>query len=121
MRLPWLSAMLHNWAKLSALMLLGWIGVSTPAALHAEPISADRKASLDHLLRHDCGSCHGMTLQGGLGPALLPEQFTDQDIDSIATMILVGNPEKAMPPWEGLLSFSDARYLARQIKNEGPN
>ena len=25
------------------------------------------------LVREDCGSCHGRTLKGGLGPPLLPE------------------------------------------------
>jgi len=90
-------------------------------ACRAEPVSPERMASLDHLLRQDCGSCHGMTLKGGLGPALLAERFADQDIDTIAAMILHGNPAKAMPPWEGLLSEADARYLAERIKNAGPN
>jgi len=115
------NAILCSWARLSVLILLGCAGVSAPAAVLGDPVSDDRKASLERLLHHDCGSCHGMTLQGGLGPALLPEQFTDRDIDTIAGMILTGNPEKAMPPWEGLLSISEARYLARLIKNEGAN
>jgi mono/diheme cytochrome c family protein len=34
-----------------------------PAALDTA-----RQAELLHLLKHDCGSCHGMTRKGGLGP-----------------------------------------------------
>lgn len=101
-------------------MLMGSVAAIAVVG-HAGPISPERMASLDHLLRQDCGSCHGMTLQGGLGPALLPERFSDHDIETIADMILYGNPEKAMPPWKDLLSISDARYLAERIKNKGPN
>jgi len=38
-----------------------------------EEISAERQTELLYLLKQDCGSCHGMTLQGGLGSSLLPE------------------------------------------------
>jgi hypothetical protein len=38
----------------------------------ADPTPRQRQKELIHLVRQDCGSCHGMTLQGGLGPALLP-------------------------------------------------
>jgi len=115
------NAILHSWARLSVLILLGCASAAAPAPVHGEPVSEDRKASLDHLLRQDCGSCHGMTLQGGLGPALLPERFAGRDVDSIADMILYGNPEKAMPPWKDLLSQAEARYLAERIKNKGSN
>ncbi|MCG8427047.1 MAG: cytochrome c, partial [Chromatiales bacterium] len=39
----------------------------------ASPVMAEpdqqRQNDLLHLLKHDCGSCHGMRLEGGLGPA----------------------------------------------------
>jgi len=41
--------------------------------LAAEPPPA-RQAALVDLVRQDCGSCHGMTLKGGLGRSLLPER-----------------------------------------------
>jgi len=115
------STILPGWAERCGTMVLAGTFALMSATVSAEPISPERMASLDHLLHQDCGSCHGMTLQGGLGPALLPERFTDWDIESIADMILYGNPEKAMPPWEGLLSQADARYLAERIKSKGPN
>ena len=43
-----------------------WVGLAEPAA--AEPADS-RQAELTHLVKHDCGSCHGMTMKGGLGPA----------------------------------------------------
>ena len=32
----------------------------------------ERTAALSYLVRQDCGSCHGMTLKGGLGQSLRP-------------------------------------------------
>lgn len=103
--------------NLAVALLLCLLGVAVPVMVQAESLSVERKASLDYLLHQDCGSCHGMTLQGGLGPPLLAERFTDWDIDSLVTMIRVGNPARAMPPWGDLLSDADARYLAERIKN----
>ena len=36
-------------------------------------LSKQRISELNNLLIQDCGSCHGMTMKGGLGPALTPE------------------------------------------------
>ena len=36
-------------------------------------VDAARQNELLYFIKHDCGSCHGMTLKGGLGPALLPD------------------------------------------------
>jgi len=38
-------------------------------------ISAERQQALRDLLKQDCGACHGLTLKGGMGPALLPAQI----------------------------------------------
>jgi cytochrome c55X len=81
----------------------------------AEP-SSSRQSELTHLLKQDCGSCHGMTLKGGLGPALLPEQLKDKHTDYLVTTILEGHPNTAMPGWKTMLSEDDALWLANQIK-----
>lgn len=80
----------------------------------------DRKQALIHLVRQDCGSCHGMTLKGGLGGPLLPETLAGHDNDFLATVILMGIPGKPMPGWEGHLSHAEAIWIADQLKKGFP-
>ncbi|NOR41774.1 MAG: cytochrome c, partial [Gammaproteobacteria bacterium] len=48
-------------------------------------VNATRQNELVYFLKHDCGSCHGMTLKGGLGPALLPETLSAQPKEYLVT------------------------------------
>ena len=75
-------------------------------------VSPERAEELTHMLLHDCGSCHGMTLKGGLGPSLLPEQFKDKNTDYIKYTILHGRNGTPMPPWKSIISEDDAEWLA---------
>lgn len=102
----------NRWVAWGGLALLVAAGPVSAASLTAE-----QGARLDHLLRHDCGSCHGMTMKGGLGPALLPATLQDRDEDGLVQMILFGNPARAMPPWEGLLDEVEARWIVRRLKH----
>jgi len=70
-----------------------------------------RQSELLYLLKHDCGSCHGMTRKGGLGPPLLPENLRNRPDDLLLHTVLHGRPDTPMPPWQGLLSEQDARWL----------
>lgn len=88
-----------------------------PNVGQAAEITLERQKQLTHLLKQDCGSCHGMTLKGGLGPALLPENFLNIPTEFITSTILQGRPGTAMPPWNVFLSASDAQWLAYQLKN----
>lgn len=78
----------------------------------SDTVNATRAAELTHMLRHDCGSCHGMTLKGGLGPSLLPEQFKDKNIEYIKLTILHGRSGTAMPPWKSIISDGEAQWIA---------
>ena len=80
-----------------------------------------RHTELEHLVRHDCGSCHGMTLHGGLGPALTPEALADKPVEYIEAVILRGRNGTAMPGWQGLLSESDAQWIAQALKRGLPH
>ncbi|HZP87925.1 MAG TPA: cytochrome c [Burkholderiales bacterium] len=80
-----------------------------------------RQRELVRLVRHDCGSCHGMTLQGGLGPALTTSALAGRPIDYLEATILRGRPGTAMPGWQGLVDADDARWIAQQLKNGFPN
>jgi cytochrome c55X len=75
-----------------------------------------RQGQILYLLRHDCGSCHGMTLAGGLGPALRPERLAPMNTEALAATILQGRPGTPMPPWNPFLSEMEARWLAQQLQ-----
>ena len=74
---------------------------------------ADRATDLQSFLHNDCGACHGMTLQGGLGPALTPAALAGRSVDALRVVIRDGRPGTAMPPWAGLLSDADIEALVR--------
>lgn len=78
-------------------------------------IGQSRQAELLHLLKQDCGSCHGLTLKGGLGPALLPENLTGKPVSFLTYTILNGRPGTAMPPWKGLLKPEEAQWIAGEL------
>jgi cytochrome c55X len=104
--------------KLFAVLLALIVPFPIPAM--AGTPDAERQAQLLYLLKHDCGSCHGMTRKGGLGPALLPENLHDFPVDFLVTTILDGRPGTPMPPWRGELSDADARWLVEALnRGEG--
>jgi cytochrome c55X len=78
-------------------------------------VPAKRQAELIHLLKHDCGSCHGMTLQGGLGPALTPQALAGKTPAFLRQTVLDGRKGTAMPPWRGLLSEPEVAWLVGQL------
>lgn len=84
-------------------------------------LSIERQKQLDSLLVHDCGSCHGLTRNGGLGPALHAEDMEKYSPEALAAVILNGIPQTAMPPWGALLSAQDAQYLAKELLTPGRN
>jgi cytochrome c55X len=83
-------------------------------------VSPARGEQLEYMLLQDCGSCHGLTLQGGLGPALLPENLPGRTRDYLVYTILRGRAGSAMPPWRGLLSEQDAAWMADRLLTGQP-
>jgi cytochrome c55X len=83
--------------------------LANPAA--AETPSTERQAELRHLLYQDCGSCHGMRLTGGLGPALTPEALQGKPRELLIATVSEGRPGTPMPPWKPLLSASEIAWL----------
>ena len=98
------------------LVLAVSILLSYHIALAADPITDKRQRELQHLVLHDCGSCHGMTLMGGLGPALTPDALIDKNIAVLSSIISTGVPEKAMPPWKGILTEDEINWISHQLK-----
>lgn len=99
-------------------MVFALLLVST-AAMAAEPDAA-RKRQLVHLVRQDCGSCHGMTLNGGLGPALLPETLKDKPPEGLAATIYYGRPGTPMPPWKQFISEDEAMWIVQELMSGFP-
>ena len=94
---------------------LTWLALSLVIAVPlaaSDVVSGDRQLELRNLLVQDCGSCHGLTMRGGLGPALLPDALSGKSAETISAVIMNGRPGSAMPPWRSLLSPAEARWMA---------
>lgn len=103
---------------LHASVLAGLIGLFSSAAWAASAApSPERQQTLSHLLHQECGSCHGLHLNGGLGPALTPSALAGQQPEQVAGAILKGRPGTAMPGWSRFLNESEAQWLAEQLLN----
>ena len=86
------------------------------ALLSAGSSVAEDSRRLEHVVKQDCGSCHGLTMKGGLGKPLTPEALAGVDQQTIASIILDGVPGTAMPPWRPLLAESEALWIANYLK-----
>jgi len=99
-----------------ALSLAMILSVALAFSASAE-IPVERKAELRYVLAQDCGSCHGLTLRGGLGPALLPERLQGRTASDLAGVILDGVHGTPMPPWRPLMSEEEALWLVEVLKS----
>ncbi|RMD64900.1 MAG: cytochrome c [Alphaproteobacteria bacterium] len=97
-------------AAAMATVAAGW------AADHAVAPPAPRQSELLYLLRQDCGSCHGLTLKGGLGPPLLPEALAARSDEDLVAAIVEGRPGTPMPPWGFEISRDEAAWLVRRLR-----
>lgn len=100
--------------KLYSMLLMPSLLFAAPL-LAQENIPASRQSELSNLLIQDCGSCHGLKLKGGLGPALLPSALAGKSASYLSTVILEGRPGTAMPPWRALLSPAEAQWIANKL------
>lgn len=84
-------------------------------------MTPQRQQQLVHLVRQDCGACHGLQLTGGLGPPLTARALSDRTLDSIVATTLHGRPGTPMPAWTSMLSEADARWIAQQLRAGFPD
>lgn len=97
------------------------IFAAEPAAELSTSIGVQRRMELVTLVRQDCGSCHGLTLQGGLGPALMPDALKDKPADYLKFVILQGRPGTAMPPWQRFLTDAEAQWIVSNLQKGFPS
>ncbi|AZG13301.1 c-type cytochrome [Cupriavidus sp. H18C2] len=98
--------------------LLATAGAPVQAAA-AEPPAA-RQAQLARWLRDDCGACHGMTLQGGLGSPLTAQALAGKPRDGLVATVLHGRPGTAMPPWQPFMTQEEAQWLIDRLQAGKP-
>ena len=100
--------------------LAGAVRAPAQAAPELGQPSSSRQQELVHVVRQDCGSCHGMKLTGGLGSPLTPERMRELPIDTLVATILHGRPGTPIPGWQTMLNESDARWIASQLQRGFP-
>jgi len=101
-----------NGLRVLALMLAGTVNAAEP--------DAARQSELVRMVRQDCGSCHGMTLQGGLGLPLTPEALRDKPADGLVATVVFGRPGTAMPPWRTILSEPEVEWIVSRLMQGFP-
>ncbi len=92
-----------------------WAESNTLAPSVALP--AERAEYITNLVKQDCGSCHGLTLQGGLGPALTVNALKDKPSAMLVDTILQGRMNTAMPPWKRFFSQDEAQWIVDSLKS----
>lgn len=83
--------------------------------MHRQRPDTGRRQALVRMVRQDCGSCHGMRLTGGLGPALTAAALAGKPLESLEATIFGGRPGTPMAPWSSMLTESDAHWIAEQL------
>lgn len=94
--------------------------LATVGAQANEIPTLGRQTELTRMVRQDCGSCHGMQLTGGLGPALTRAALADTPLLALKATIYQGRPGTPMPPWRSMISESEAEWIARQLQQGFP-
>lgn len=93
-------------------------GLVVVLSTNASALDSKQKESLIYLLKQDCGSCHGLTLKGGLGPALLKKNLEGKNKAYLTYVIKKGIPGTPMPPWENILNDQQVGFLADYLLSE---
>jgi len=104
-----------RWPGPSGALAALLLALPLPAAADSG-IPAGRQRELRHLLLHDCGSCHGLTMRGGLGRSLLPEALAGRSDAALAEVILQGARGTPMPPWRDELTPEEALWMVRELR-----
>lgn len=111
--------MTHDYCTGWLVATIAFLGVQG-VALGQQLPSEERQRDLVRMVRQDCGSCHGMRLTGGLGPALTRETMQDKPLEFLAATIYSGRPGTPMPPWSAMISYAEAHWIAANLQTGFP-
>lgn len=114
-----LDAMCDNFVKIKPVVALAVSILCMPQVALADEVSDQRKQELAYLLEQDCGSCHGLTLKGGLGSPLTAEALQGKSTEHLFAIIRDGVPGTPMPPWSALLEDDEIRWIVQLLENQG--
>lgn len=92
-----------------------------PFCASADAPTPARERELIHLVRQECGFCHGLRLTGGLGAPLTAEAMQERPLETMTAVILDGIPGTAMPPWRPFVSEAEAHWIVVKLKEGFPN
>ncbi|NJL24299.1 MAG: cytochrome c [Calothrix sp. SM1_5_4] len=97
----------------------GYLFVVVAAQLTFVISGADARTEIElrRLVRHDCGSCHGLTLRGGLGPELSQERIRKLSDTYLFEVIKNGKAGTAMPPWKAILTDPEIKTIIVYLKD----
>lgn len=103
--------------RVGALMLLAGSNLAWGEQL-AEGIAPApaRQAELTNLVRQDCGSCHGLRFEGGLGVPLTPAALQGKSAEALRDSILYGRNGTTMPPWNPFLTETEAAWIVHMLQ-----
>ncbi|OAI10863.1 cytochrome C55X precursor NirC [Methylomonas koyamae] len=97
-------------------MRFAWLlGVFCFGVCADEPGTA-RQQELENMLKHDCGSCHGLPPKGGLGPSLMPDALAGKSDTLLFDAIRNGRAGTAMPSWRPFLNDAEIRWMVGRLR-----
>lgn len=86
-------------------------------SLTSAAISQQRQQALLNMLRHDCGSCHGLTMAGGLGPALTKASLQGKSVTQLQYIILQGSRYQPMPAFKQILTIEEVKWIVNRLRS----
>ncbi len=90
--------------------------LTSHACFAVEP-SSERQIELRNLLKNDCGACHGLLLQGGLGLPLQPQDLVQKSDEFLIDTITNGRKGTAMPPWKLFMTQDEITWLVHLLRH----
>ena len=106
----------NNMIRRQVRPFIGMIILLVSMTAQAE-FDVEQQDRIKHLVLHDCGSCHGMTLKGGLGPPLTADVLQHKSPGLLSTIIMNGVEGTPMPPWRDILDEQEVNWMVKQLKD----